>query len=313
MGMRAIALAALILLSACGGGAVPSNPTQSSPKASPSPVAECRLPVTWGGASPGHAFMSYPGGELTQAADAKGDVYDATYQRWVPGPRELVSPDGSQYAYWSFSNPNYQVHVVDVASGLDRVVYDGATNYWPIAFADRIYLEHAINLRQNSAEGLRLDPAGGGTPVRVPGSELRPQARWTVVGGGSAWGLNNIGGNQQITNTVVQLDLATSTITEWLHEPENLQLSPIGLDDQGRLYISDNYQLWRLDSPNVEERLLNPPPVAGQVTMYIFASDAHGEWMGGYGGVWHYSDAAGARQVSAASNQVLVAPAGPCL
>jgi len=259
--------------------------------------------------------LSYPSGDVAEV-DANGDVYDAQYQRWVPGMQELVSTDGSQYTYFSFSSTppgNGQVHVVDVVSGVDRVVYDGATIYWPIAFAgDGIYVMHAINLKQNALEGLfRIDPAGG-TVSSVPGSERLPQARWTLVSGGSAWGLTNQLGNQGILNKVEQLDLASGTVTEWLQEPQNVQLEPVGRDAQGRLYITDNYQLWRLDAPNVEERLLNPPPTAGQATLYIFAADPHGEWIGAYGGPWHYSDFLGARQLVVATNHEMVVPAGPC-
>jgi hypothetical protein len=305
-----------MLVAAC---TQPSAQTSSpsSPTHSPSPVVECRLPIVWNQASTTHhAFLGYPGGEV-KTVDGAGDVFDAPYQRWVPGPRELVSLDGSRYTYWSLSSAaptNSQIHVVDVVSGVDRIVYDGATNYWPIAFpTDGIYALHAINLKQSSFEGLfRLDPAGG-VPVRVPGSDLAPQARWTLIGGGSAWGFDLQPGSQQILYTVERLDLATGNITDWLHEPPNLQLSPIGLDAQGRSYISDFYELWRLNAPNVEERLLKPPPVSGRVALNIFVADAHGEWMGSWGGLWHYSDADGARRFTVSTDQDMVVPAGPCL
>ncbi len=293
----------------------PPIPSPSRPTPSPSLVAQCRLPVVWNvGTVPHHAFLSYPSGDVAEV-DANGDVYDAQYQRWVPGTQELVSPDGSQYTYFSFSSTtpgNGQVHVVDVVSGVDRFIYDGATIYWPIAFAgDGIYVTHAINLKQNAFEGLfRLDPVGG-TPARVRG-DLGKQAGWTLVSGGSAWGVLYGISNQQVQYTVEQLNLTTGTTTDWLQEPPNLLLSPVGRDAQGRLYISDNYELWRLDGPNVEERLLHPPPIAGQATFYIFAADPHGEWIGAYGGPWHYSDAEGARQLAIATNHEMVVPAGPC-
>ncbi len=312
-----MAAAALMLGATCTQPSAQS-PSPSISTHSPSPVAECRLPVAWNHGSTSHrAFVSYPSGDIAETAVTNGDVYDAQYQRWVPGPRELISPDGSRYTYWSLSSTtptNTQVHVVDTISGVDRTAYDGATNYWPIAFAaDGIYAMHAINLKQNSLEGLfRLDPAGG-TPVQVRGSDLLPQARWTIVSGGSAWGFDLQSGTQQILFRVWQLDLGTGTITDWLHEPPNLQLSPIGLDAQGRLYISDFYELWRLDAPNVEERLLKPPLVSGRVSLDIFVADAHGEWMGSWGGLWHYSDADGARRFTVSTDQDMVVPAGPCL
>jgi hypothetical protein len=314
--MRIAGLALLLVVAAC------SQPSAQSPSPSPhsaSPtalVSVCRLPVVWDHGSTSHsAFVSYPGGDIAESADI-GNVYDAQYQRWVPGPRELVSPDGSRYTYWSLSNAapdNTQVHVVDVVTGVDRIIYDGATNYWPIALAgDGIYLVHAINLKQNSFEGLfRLDPAGG-TPVQR-GSELLPRARWTLIGGGSAWGWDLQPGTQQFVLRIHQLVLATGTITDWLNEPPGLDLTPIGLDVKGRLYLSDFYELRRLDAPNVEDHLLKPPLVSGRASLNIFVADAHGEWMGSWGGLWHYSDSGGAQRLSVATDQDMVNPAGPCM
>ncbi|HEX9099434.1 MAG TPA: hypothetical protein VF956_08135 [Candidatus Dormibacteraeota bacterium] len=314
--MRVAGLALLLVVAACSAQSG-ENASPSPQPASPTPAAPaCRLPVAWDDGSTSHrAFVTYPGGHIDEVGQTNGDVYDAQYQRWVQGPRELISPDGSRYTYWSYlNNPIGAIHVVDVVSGADRIVYNGATNYWPIAFASEgIYVLHAINIKQNAFEGLfRLDPAAG-TVVKVPGSDLLPQARWTLVSGGSAWGFDFQPGTQPIVYRVKQLNLATGTITDWLQEPPNVQLPPIGLDAQGRVYLSDSYQLWRLDAPNVEEHVLTPPPVSGRVSLNIFVADAQGEWMGGWGGLWHYSDAGGAQRFSVGTDQDMVTPAGPCL
>jgi hypothetical protein len=316
--MRVAGLALLLVVAACSQPSA-QNPSPSSHPASPTPSAlVCRLAVAWDDGSTAHrAFVSYPSGAIAETDVSNGDVYDAQYKRWVPGPRELISPDGSRYTYWSLSSAtpaNTQVHVVDVVSGVDRIIYDGATNYWPIAFAGGgIYVLHAINLKQNSFEGLfRLDPAGG-TPVKVSGSDLLPRGRWTLVSGGSAWGWDLQPDTQQFVLRIHQLDLATGTVTDWLNEPPGLDLTPIGLDAKGRLYLSDFYELWRLDAPNVEEHLLKPPLVSGRVSLNIFVADPHGEWMGTWGGLWHYSDAGGAQRLSVATDQDMVNPAGPCM
>ncbi len=314
--MRFAGLALLLVITACSEPSA-QNQSPSSPPESPTPpVHSCQVAVAWNHGSESHrAFVTYPGGHIDEVGQTSGDVYDAQYQRWVQGPQELISPDGSRYTYWSYlTNPIGAIHVVDIASGVDRIIYDGATNYWPIAFAtDGIYVLHAINIKQNAFEGLfRLDPAGG-TPVPVRGSDLLPQARWTLVSGGSAWGFDLQPGTQQIIYRVKQLNLATGIVTDWLQGPPNLELSPIGLDAQGRLYLTDFYELWRLDSPNVEERLLKPPLVSGRVSLNIFVADATGEWMGSWGGLWHYSDAGGAQRLSVATDQDMVNPAGPCM
>jgi hypothetical protein len=315
--MRFAGLALLLVITACSEPSA-QNHSPSSPTASPTPpVRSCQVPVAWDHGSESHrAFVTDRGGHIDEVGQTNGDVYDAQYQRWVQGPHELVSPDGSRYTYFSFSSStpaNGQVHVVDVVSGVDRIIYDGATSYWPIAFAgDGIYLMHAINLKQNALEGLfRLDPSGG-TPARVRG-DLGKEARWTLASGGSAWGVAYGTSSQQIQYTVEQLDLTTGTLTDWFQEPPELLLLPVGRDAQGRLYLSDNYQLWRLDAPNVKELLLNPPPVSGRVSLNVFAADDRGVWMGSWGGLWHYSDAEGARRVSVGSDQDMVTPAGPCI
>src|SRR5258708_21937908 len=278
--MRIVGLALLFVVAACSQPSA-QNSSPSPPPGSPTPpVRSCQVPVAWNhGSESHHAFVTYPGGHIDEIGQTNGDVYDAQYQRWVQGPQELISPDGSRYAYFSLARTTPgtgQVHVVDVVSGVDRVTYEGATIYWPIAFAgDGIYVTHAINLKQSAFEGLfRLDPAGV-TPTRVRG-DLGKQASWTLVSGGSAWGVAYGTDNQQVQYTVEQLNLTTGTTTDWLREPPNLVLSPIGLDAQGRLYISDNYELWRLDAPNVEERLLKPPVDSGRVALNIFVSDAQG-------------------------------------
>ena len=54
---------------------------------------------------------------MTQAS------YDSDQHRWVPVPREWVSPDGSSYAYAVIQPGAAQgVHIVDVRTGSDRVI-----------------------------------------------------------------------------------------------------------------------------------------------------------------------------------------------
>jgi hypothetical protein len=314
--MRFAGLAVVFLVAACSGPSSDNPPPSSQLASRTPPVQSCQVPIAWNHGSESHrAFVTYPGGHIDEIGQTNGDVYDAQYKRWVQGPQELISPDGSSYTYWSFASNSFgTIHVVNVVSGVDRIVYDGAANYYPIAFAgDGIYVLHAINIKQNAFDGLfRLDPAGG-TPVPVRGADLLPQARWTLIGGGSAWGWDLQPGTQQYVFRIHQLDLATGANTDWLIEPTGLQLSPIGLDAQGRLYLSDSYELWRLDAPNVEKRLLQPPKDLGRASLNVFAADAHGVWMGSWGGLWHYSDAEGARRVSIGTDQDMVTPAGPCI
>lgn len=55
-----------------------------------------------------------------------------------------MSSDGSHYAYISGG-----IHVVDVASGADRIAYTGPTNFVLIGFGgDALYPAQATNPRQ---------------------------------------------------------------------------------------------------------------------------------------------------------------------
>lgn len=195
--MRAIGLAAALLLAACGEPSAqsPSPPGHTaSPSISPnvqattapSAVSSCRLPVYWEVNRPSppgidlHAgFVSMPDGTISEVgvlpelANAFGATYEAASNKWLRVDRQLLSPDGTHYVYWAADPTHDEVHVVDVATGADRTIYNGPTLYIPIAFEqDVIYLVHAINPRQSVFEKLyRVDPAGGAPPTLVPGSD----------------------------------------------------------------------------------------------------------------------------------------------
>jgi len=130
--MRSVALAAALILTACGSSSIHTAQDSISPKAS-SPSAEtsrptlgCRLPVA--GLAPDVSeparrdvgFVDYPGGALSLDSDGivydaatgvfhtinqpylygqDAEAYDAPAHRWVPTIYALVSPDGSEYAY----------------------------------------------------------------------------------------------------------------------------------------------------------------------------------------------------------------------
>ncbi len=159
--MRTAVLLLALATAGCSGATVSSSHGSPNAASSPSPVtlSSCRLPFTTFAATgfigvqdgafttdPSSATQpdpSRPGFVHTVASPvlygpgpAPGqETYDWTFLRWLPVPRELVSPDGSQYTYSELiPNPASQglggpppigtlVHVVDVATGKDQVVY----------------------------------------------------------------------------------------------------------------------------------------------------------------------------------------------
>lgn len=331
--MRAVGVIAVLILMACGpttsAGAVHSNVTPPPPATAV--VSLCRLPVWWGGAGGDvHAgFVSVPDGTFTDAGvlplgtqiNGLGGAYGGAYiaQRWVRAGRPAVSPDGSRYAYWTADPSHGEVHVVDVASGSDRVAYSGATQYIIVGYeSDAIYLAHIINARQGAFEHLyRLDPAGG-TPQLVLGSDRHMyQWGWVLVADGAAWGIDNRVSGTDYIYSVLRLDLATGQVTEWMEGPQGKMFWPLGVDAGHRLYAAPYAgPLWRVERPGQPVEL--PTPAQTYFSGAIggpssFASDAVGVWISGQGSIWLYADGNDPKQFTVGSPGETTYPAGTCL
>ena len=152
-GLSVGALLLLALMSACGQPALKSTTTTSpipsalaaaSQTVSVAPVAAtaapqvmtCKLPVVTQNSA---GWVTFPGGSYQP--DPKASVslphgpsgfplsksYDKAVERWVPVPRDDISPDGKHYAYADLppvdSSP---VHVVDLPSGISHAFNPGA-------------------------------------------------------------------------------------------------------------------------------------------------------------------------------------------
>ena len=245
-----------------------------------------------------------------------GATYDHASNTWLPAPDAYLSPDHKQYAYEVPGISASQIHVVDIASGADRVAYSGALTFTVTAFeADGVYLRQAVNAKQGAYQKLfRLDPAGG-SPKLVRGSDhhMYPTG-WTVVGGSAAWGLDYRVKGSSYTYLVDRLDLATGAVTTWFTSAPDHQFAPMGTDIKNRLYITDGLEVWRVGQPGQVEYLLRPPKTEGSYTFGgEMLADKHGVWLEALGGVWFYSDTEGSRQLVVNVPEEMVWPAGPCL
>ena len=320
-----------------------ANPTPSpSPRPSVAPpvtvtvapagrALECRLPVTWevqlddGTVLPKAGFLTFPTGKVTEDPSAPSNAwfYDRPFAKWLPVGRTGVSPDGKRYAYTQ-GNPlsgdtKGKVHVVDVASGADKVLYTGSPIYSVIDFsAEGIYLTNAPG--DVLGHGLWLLNPAGGTPRLITSSIEGP-----FVGGGAAWGYAfnradphpNAGGIQGPVNEVLRLDLATGASTVWLYRP-GANLSALGFDSSGHPIISAAYdqgkpgELWLLTAPAAPTKLPAPGGATGPTTEG--AVDRHGVWFTGVGPppvVWLYSN--GVFSVTATANALTFDVAGGCI
>lgn len=289
----------------------------------------------WADGSDVHAaFVSVPDGAVidagilpllpyasgAQLGGAYGGTFDITTRRWLRVSRSMLSPDATRYVFWTADPSHDEIHVVDTATGADRVVYNGPTLYIPIAFEqDVIYLVHAINLRQGAYEKLyRLDPAGG-TPTLVPGSDRHLyQWGWVLISDGAAWGIDVRVQGSGYTYSVLRLDLSTAQVTPWLEGPPDDLVWPLGTDTKHRLYAQgvNQNELWRLATAGQADVLANTGPIALGDSVggpSVFISDSTGAWFSGRGSVWLYPDSGAPMQFAVGQPTEDVWPAGPCL
>lgn len=314
-----------------GPAAANATPAATS---SPAPAASvCKLPVWWAEGTDIHGgLISVPDGAfsgagvlplLPQTSNTLSSVqfYGGTYlsasRTWLRLDRGLLSPDGTQYTYWDGDPSGARVHIIDLRSATDRVIYSGQTLYIPIAFeSDWIYLVHGVQLRQGAFEKLyRLSPFGG-APQLVTGSDRHMnQWGWVLIADGAAWGIDSVAVGNTFHSSLYRLDLTSAQVTPWLDGAADSVSWPLGVDSSHRLFIGGGNQLWRLDAPQQAVQLSDPGPI--NASNYPggdsgFVSDSRGVWFGGKGGVWLYADEQAPKQFAVGPSTADVWAAGAC-
>jgi hypothetical protein len=308
--MKGIALAATLAIVACGSSASPAATSGTIP---PSQGLACRLPVTWtvvnGSVAASKAgFWSYPNGPVTedQAAPAGSQFFDAAHSRWLSAPREAVSPNGDQYAYTdgsTYLGIQGHVHVVDLSTNADRVIYSGVP-YRVVDFApEGIYL--TADMGEGPNEGLWLmNPGDGG--LRLINKNIRTPA----VGAGAGWGedLNPADpspppGIASSTNRVVRVDLVNGSVTPWFYT-QGAQPTILGVDGRGNPFVRvdrqpqndpdvnhDTNEVWLVTSQTSASRLFSGVSW-NEGPWRLAATDGLVAWFDGSGGIWLYSQSA---------------------
>jgi len=311
---------------------VRSSAPNASPATIPNPVVTvtsagrsltCRLPVIWSQENAGstvqkEGFLTFPTGSVSEAPSAPANslFYDRAYSKWLPVWRQNVSPDGRRYAYTE-GNPavdtHGKLHLVDIASGTDRVLYSGAPVYWVIDFASEgIYVSEGVG----SSRSLWLENPAGGLPHMITRSIAYP-----VIAGGAAWGLAfnpadphpGPGGIDGPWNELTRLDLTTGASTKLFYRPGTTIL-PLGEDQGGDLLVgvltsfAGPEEVW-LITPTTTMRKLGT--FDAPLAQTLAAADRHGLWFSGAGKVWLY--AGGAFAVVASLSADSFAVAGGCI
>jgi hypothetical protein len=324
--------------------------TSSSQPATPSPDLKCDLPVEviaqgeiQGGFLhfPGGAFRHdpradpllraglptlAPGGPPLRLRPPDVATYDAAVGRWVPVPQSWISDDGLRYAYADGILPpappspesgpgpvaiGSRVHVVEVQSGDDRVVFssNGGPFYTIVRFAqDGIYLSAGMP----GLDGWKFWRLDVSTRTITKVSDRRGSP-W-VMSKGVAWAATYEGSNQQGTlpNHLLRLDLTTGLEAIWLSDHGVFEL--ISLDSDGTpivktVNLAGVLTLLRVTAPGQTEEIFSGP-TNGRFTVGF--ADRQGTWLAGPEeagpGIYLYEKASGMRRVS----DLRALPLGPC-
>jgi len=289
----------------------------------------CRLPVSLQvpGEPPQGAFIDFPSGALTLDPKGKGGVYyDRAFSKWLPQPRNAVSPDGRRYAYGAQTASNQPIlHVITVATGADRVyrlpseLYSAIGGTTVFDFAnDRVYLGW---LTEGSILGVWVVDLVTGTTRKITVA-----GNMGAVDGQVAWfgSVNPKDPNPlsfppgAASNQINRLDLVTGKTTAWLYRPGTL-LSVLGIDAAHHPIVQSytdpqHAELLVLVSPTTQALIYSGAGDSAAVQIDSFEggmiSDGHGTWFGsGSHGLYLYAQSAGLKKVSAVSG---LRPANGC-
>jgi hypothetical protein len=238
---------------------------------------------------------------------AWGLYYDRAFSRWLPVPRQAVSPDGKHYAYGMVAPDQKKVptvHVVDVATGTDHV-FATPTGAWYVAYevfdytSDGIYLitdyEVSVGLALMNPETGVIKAVAGLTDIQASGGN---QTFW--VGTVNPADPNPNGGIGIQPNQIDRFNLGDRTRVAWFYRAGT---SPrvVGFDTQGHPFVwAPNGKNGSLDGDYGAELLLLTSPQSrksifkGSAQLFgsssaITITDSHGTWFGTDQGIYLYT------------------------
>lgn len=338
MPRRLLAVAAGLVLSACGASTEPRQESSAGPSSSasasatgvssptPTPTGmatSCRVPIARYGGEGTNGFVTYPAGTFVAAEAANppipagyspaGSTYDRAFEKWLPVPPDWVTADGRRYAYASRvggmgaqpAEPG--LHVVDLSTATDKRVAAG--DWQVVGFnAHGVY---AMQASQNaSPSGLWvIDPDSGAL------QQITQKGFWTHITNNLAWGRHaeQPGGILPLDH-LFRLDLVTGGLDESWFSRDGMALYALGDDARGNVVVqatggaSDALEFWLVGQQSPQSTQIYVGSAAGQFSLVPVAlvalGDGHGLWFGTYGGLYLYRAGEPVAKVSEARGQV---------
>src|SRR5438132_3785042 len=242
-------------MSACGQPALKSSATTSpspSPTAAPtesaSPAAiapqvmTCKLPVVTDNDAgwvtfPGGSYQSDPKANVTLAHNSAFPLsksYDKAVERWLPVPRDQISPDGKHYAYADLpAVDGSPVHVADSSTGAARAFNPGTpppdSSWVAVDYeAEGVYL----TAQPNGPAGLvglwLLDPING------TGKQIDATHSWQYISAGGACGTSDAltGHGPGPGGRLVRMERESGAIVSW-YKRTDVEFTVAGADGSG--------------------------------------------------------------------------------
>jgi hypothetical protein len=244
--------------------------------------------------TPGQPYLYGTSGDSVWAPSA----YDQAQHRWLPVPPQWVSPDGSTYAY---SVQGQGVHLVNVASALDRVVPGTTGLSAQVHYSVVGYTTNGVYLTQWGPTGgpgiglWRLDPVSnaiseastdtpgigvfvGETALESPPTIGYPDAWW------NGDPLDPHVYHQYLTGAAGQHG------ETWFQRP-GFRMKVIGVDTAGRAIVvaqsASQVEVWLLATPNSATQLYAIANTGSSDLPFKTAvANTGGWWIGSQSGVY---------------------------
>jgi hypothetical protein len=283
--------------SAAANASLDSSPTASTstaPASTPQGMT-CKIPVVTDNDA---GWVTFPGGSYQVDPKANTSLphgssfplsksYAKAVERWVPAPRDDLSPDGTHYAYADLPPVNNSpVHVVDLPSGTNHAFNPGTpppdSSWVAVDYeTEGVYLETQPNGPAGMVGLWLLNPSNGAV------KQIDATHSWQYISGGGAWGTSEplTGHGPGPGSRLMRMDLKTGAIASWFKRTD-VEFTVAGADGAGHpvLQVTKNSapQLLLITAAN-SATILQPAPGSAVPSLSNIVhpvTDSHGIWFG---------------------------------